>query len=59
LPENGNWGKKFGAVNGSAANIKLGGPFKPEGDNIPSPDVTGSYKISVDFINNSYVLLKL
>jgi hypothetical protein len=58
LPENGNWGKKFGAVNGSDPNIKLGGTFKPEGDNMPSPDASGSYKISVDFVNNSYKLVK-
>ncbi len=59
LPENGNWDKKFGAVDPSAAGIKLSGPFKPQGDNIPSPDVTGNYKIAVDFINNQYTLTKL
>lgn len=58
LPENGNWGKKFGAVN-NLDPIKLGGPFKPEGQDMPSPDAAGNYKISVDFINNSYTLTKL
>ena len=58
LPENGNWGMKFGAIN-NLDPVKLGGPFKPEGQDMPSPDVDGNYKISVDFINNSYTLTKL
>jgi hypothetical protein len=33
--------------------------MKPEGEDIPSPDVTGNYKIVVDFINNTYTLVKL
>jgi hypothetical protein len=59
LPTNGDWGRKYGAVNRAAPNIKLGGPMKPEGEDIPSPDVTGNYKIVVDFINNTYTLVKL
>lgn len=59
LPENGNWGKKFGAVDDQAPGIKVAGPFKPEGLNIPAPDVSGNYKVSVDFINNRYTLTKL
>ncbi|MDX2045934.1 MAG: SusE domain-containing protein [Chitinophagaceae bacterium] len=58
LPENGSWGKKFGAVDGGAAGIKLGGPFKPEGEDMPSPDETATYKIEVDFITNTYKLTK-
>lgn len=59
LPENGNWGKKFGVVDNTAANIKLGGTLVPEGQNFPSPETAGNYKITVDFINNSYTLTKL
>lgn len=59
LPENGNWGKKFGVVDNTVANIKLGGTLVPEGQNIPSPETAGNYKITVDFINNSYTLVKL
>lgn len=59
LPETGNWDKKFGATDPQASGIKLTGPFKPQGDNIPSPDVSGNYKIAVDFINNTYTLTKL
>lgn len=59
LPTNGDWSRKFGAVDNSATGIKLGGPFKPEGQDMPSPDVAGNYKITVDFINNTYRLVKL
>ncbi|HZH66063.1 MAG TPA: SusE domain-containing protein [Flavisolibacter sp.] len=59
LPENGNWGKKYGVVDNTAAGVKLGGILAPEGQNIPSPDVAGNYKITVDFITNSYTLTKL
>jgi len=59
LPENGNWGKKFGAVDKNTPGIKVGGPFKPEGENMPAPEVSGNYKISFDLINNMYVVTKL
>jgi hypothetical protein len=59
LPENGNWGKKFGAFDNSAPGIKAGGLFKPEGQNMPAPDVSGNYKISFDLVNNTYVVTKL
>jgi hypothetical protein len=59
LPTNGDWGRKFGAVDNTAAGVKLGGPFKPEGQDIPSPDVAGNYKITVDFVTGRYTLVKL
>jgi starch-binding outer membrane protein SusE/F len=59
LPENGNWGMKFGVKDNTAANIKLSGTIVPEGQNFPSPEVSGNYKITVDFIDNSYKLTKL
>ena len=59
LPENGNWGKKYGVQNNTVAGIKLNGTLLPEGQNLPAPDQTGNYKITVDFINNSYTLVKL
>ena len=58
LPENGSWDKKYGAVDNQAAGVKNGGPLKPEGQDMPSPDASGTYKITVDFINNTYVLVK-
>lgn len=58
LPDPGNWGKKFGIDDNSIEAAKLGGTLKPEGSNLKAPSVTGSYKIVVDFINNSYTLTK-
>lgn len=58
LPENGNWGKKFGS-DGASTNTKLTGTFKPEGSDMPSPDADANYKITVDFLNNTYTLVKL
>ncbi|MCE3281317.1 MAG: hypothetical protein K0Q66_54 [Chitinophagaceae bacterium] len=59
LPENGNWGKKYGVADNTAAGIKLGATLVPEGQDIPSPDVSGNYKITVDFLTNKYTLVKL
>jgi starch-binding outer membrane protein SusE/F len=59
LPENGNWGKKYGAFDDAAPGIKNGGIFKPEGSDCPAPDVTGDYKITFDLIDNKYVVTKL
>jgi hypothetical protein len=49
---------KFGS-DGAATSTKLTGKVKPEGGNLPAPDVIGNYKIVVDFIDNSYKLTKL
>jgi hypothetical protein len=57
LPENGNWDKKFGTT-GDASNTKLAGTFKPQGDNFPGPEQSGTYKITVNFFNNTYKLEK-
>jgi hypothetical protein len=53
LPIAGGWDVKYG---GSA---KLGGPIVPQGPDIPSPDVSGNYKITVDFTTGKYTLVKL
>ena len=58
LPENGNWGMKFGE-DAMATNTSMGGKFKPEGSDLPAPDVTGNYKIIVNFLDNTYKLTKL
>lgn len=57
LPENGSWAAKFGAD--GASSTKTAGKIKPEGNNIAAPDVAGTYKITVDFNDNSYKLVKL
>jgi starch-binding outer membrane protein SusE/F len=57
LPENGNWDKKFGD-SGASSNTKLAGTFAPQGGDFIAPDASGTYKITVDFLNNSYTLVK-
>jgi hypothetical protein len=52
LPENGNWGKKFGEGDKS-------GFFVPEGADIPAPNATADYKITVNFLDNSINYTKL
>lgn len=57
LPVNGDWGHKFGGKE------KTGGPLLADnevpGSNTPSPDVKGSYKITVDFEKEVYTVTKL
>jgi hypothetical protein len=52
LPESGNWSKKFGegATSGSIV---------PEGADIPAPAVSGNYKITVNFADNTIKMVKL
>lgn len=52
LPENGNWGKKFGEGDKS-------GFIVPEGSDIPAPNATADYKITVNFLDNSIKFTKL
>lgn len=54
LPVNGNWDNKYGGTE------KLGGALLKNGNvpgsNTPSPDVSGTYVIKVNFITNKYSL---
>ncbi len=59
LPTNGDWSRKFGAVNGAAPNIGLGGPMAPEGADMPAPATTGNYRITVNFFTYRYTLTAL
>lgn len=52
LPQNGSWSKKYGEGDKS-------GFLVPEGSDIPAPAVTGNYKITIDFMDNSIRLVKL
>lgn len=52
LPENGNWGKKFGEGDKP-------GFFVPEGGDFLSPAATGNYRITVNFMDNSIRLVRL
>jgi len=56
LPTNGDWGRKFGADNSLAPNAGIGGKFKPEGEDIPAPGNSGSYKFTIDFFTGTYKL---
>ncbi|NTS40581.1 SusE domain-containing protein [Flavisolibacter sp. BT320] len=61
LPTNGSWDHKYGGTtDGTAAN---GGSLLADGDvpgsNTPAPGTTGTYKITVNFISNTYKLVKL
>ncbi|MDX1938135.1 MAG: SusE domain-containing protein [Flavihumibacter sp.] len=58
LPENGNWGKKFGVEDDAVPGVKLAGKLAPEGKDIPAPDEDASYKIVFDLVNNTYKLTK-
>lgn len=58
LPDPGSWDKKYGVEDNGIAAAKLKGTLKPEGANFKTPDVTGSYKIVLDFVNNSYTVTK-
>lgn len=51
LPENGNWGKKFGE--------DKPGILIPEGGDFSAPAVTGNYKLTVNFLDNSIKVVKL
>jgi hypothetical protein len=53
LPIAGGWDIKYGGTG------KLGGAIVPQGPDIPAPDVSGNYKITVDFTTGMYTLTKL
>ena len=50
---NGAW-DKYGTENKNAPGARSGGILKPEAENFPGPTAAGTYKISVNFFNNSY-----
>ena len=58
LPVPGSWDQKFGAEDNSKPGADLAGKFKPEGGNFKTPATTGSYKITLEFTNNNYTVVK-
>ncbi|MFT3682700.1 MAG: SusE domain-containing protein [Ferruginibacter sp.] len=60
LPLNGNWDHKYNVADKTAPGLKAGGDFGKDmgNDNIPGPDVSGYYKIRVDFQNGKYTVTK-
>jgi hypothetical protein len=57
IPVNGSWDHKYAVADGKNNAYKSGGAFIADsGDNIPSPDQSGNYKITVSFVNNTYTV---
>jgi hypothetical protein len=57
LPVNGDWSHKFAVANNSLAGLAAGGTFGYDlNDNFPGPAASGTYKISVNFVTNKFVV---
>jgi hypothetical protein len=55
LPTNGDWGHKFAVANKSLAGLSSGGTFGYDlADNFPAPATSGTYKIRVNFVTNTF-----
>ena len=60
LPENGSWDHKFAVANNTVPEAKTGTAFTVDsGQDIPAPDETGNYKITVNFLTNTYTVTKV
>lgn len=59
LPVYADWSAKYGFTGDNSMNSVLGDDFKPGGNNIKAPNVTGNYKITVDFKVGKFTLVKL
>ena len=59
LPVNGDWSHKFSVADNTIAGLSAGGSFGYDlSSNFPGPDVSGNYKIDVDFLNYKFKLTK-
>ncbi len=55
LPVNGDWSHKFAVEDNSITNLWSGGEFGYDlNANFPGPPTSGTYKITVNFLNNSF-----
>lgn len=60
LPENGNWNKKYSVADNSVTGLREGGEMGYNlPANIPSPAVTGTFKINVNFATHRYKVTRL
>lgn len=58
LPVNGSWSAKYGGTGANNTNNPDGDNFKAEGGDLKAPDVSGVYKITVDFKTGKFKLTK-
>jgi starch-binding outer membrane protein SusE/F len=59
LPTNGDWGHKYGVANNTLPEAKVSGALVVDGgQDFPSPAVSGTYKIEVEFVTKTYKLTK-
>jgi len=56
LPVNGSWDHKFGGTSKTFGSILADNDVP--GSNTPSPDVAGTYQITVDFVHGYYAVVK-
>lgn len=57
LPVNGDWSHKFAVANNSVAGLASGGNFGYDlNDNFPAPAASGTYKITVNFLTNTFTV---
>ena len=57
LPVNGDWSNKFAVANKSIAGLSAGGSFGYNlNDNFPAPATSGTYKITVNFVTNTFTV---
>jgi hypothetical protein len=54
LPENGKWDHKYGGTSATQGTLLADGDVP--GSNTPAPVTTGWYKITVNFVNNTYTV---
>lgn len=62
LPENGSWSKKYAVTDNTLVDLWKGGDFQlysSGGQDIPGPPAAGNYKITVDFQEGKFAVIKL
>jgi hypothetical protein len=61
LPENGSWATKYAVPNNAAPGVADGGEFRfyaSGGQDFPAPATPGNYKISVDFQDGQFTVVR-
>jgi hypothetical protein len=60
LPKNGDWSHKYSVDDNTSSSLKSGGTFTADAPkNLPGPETSGTYKIVVSFLTNTFKLTKL